>query len=66
MSFIIICDVDRQGELPKKRGRGRPRKSETLAQLGAKMKKEVPEEDEDDIIDAGAIDDPEGGYCSSY
>lgn len=24
------------------------------------MKKEVPEEDEDDIIDAGAIDDPEG------
>lgn len=29
------------------------------------MKKEVPEEDEDDIIDAGAIDDPEGGDCFS-
>ncbi|XP_047655797.1 zinc finger protein 335 isoform X4 [Tachysurus fulvidraco] len=47
------------GEPPKKRGRGRPRKSETLAQLEAKTKKELPEEDEDDIIDAGAIDDPE-------
>lgn len=47
------------GDPPKKRGRGRPRKSETLAQLGAKMKKEPAEEDEDDIIDAGAIDDPE-------
>lgn len=61
--FIIICNVCHQGDPPKKRGRGRPRKSETLAQLGAKMKKEPPEEDEDDIIDAGAIDDPEGGYC---
>ncbi|MCJ8734954.1 hypothetical protein PDJAM_G00241230 [Pangasius djambal] len=47
------------GDPPKKRGRGRPRKSETLAQLGAPMKKELPEEEEDDIIDAGAIDDPE-------
>lgn len=61
--FIIICNVCHQGDLPKKRGRGRPRKSETLAQLAAKMKKELPEEDEEDIIDAGAIDDPEGGYC---
>lgn len=59
MSLFFICC---QGDPPKKRGRGRPRKSETLAQLGAKMKNKVPEEDEDDIIDAGAIDDPEGGY----
>ncbi|XP_056129878.1 zinc finger protein 335-like isoform X2 [Lampris incognitus] len=61
------------GEAPKKRGRGRPPKSETLARRqaelkaaeerkAAKVKSEEPqqaEEDEDDIVDAGAIDDPE-------
>ncbi|XP_026851321.2 zinc finger protein 335 isoform X2 [Electrophorus electricus] len=48
------------GEPPKKRGRGRPRKSETLARQLAEVKKEEPqEEEEDDIMDAGAIDDPE-------
>ncbi|XP_066499355.1 uncharacterized protein [Hoplias malabaricus] len=45
----------------KKRGRGRPRKSETLARQAVDVKKEEPqEEEEDDIVDAGAIDDPEG------
>ncbi|XP_051509364.1 zinc finger protein 335-like isoform X2 [Myxocyprinus asiaticus] len=46
---------------PKKRGRGRPRKSEAKERPVAGVKKEEPtEEEEDDIIDAGAIDDPEG------
>ncbi|KAI5095033.1 zinc finger protein 335 isoform X2 [Silurus meridionalis] len=53
-----------KGNPPKKRGRGRPRKSETLAQQGGQMKKELPEEDEDDIVDAGAIDDPEATAAS--
>uniref|UniRef100_A0A4W4G8V5 C2H2-type domain-containing protein n=1 Tax=Electrophorus electricus TaxID=8005 RepID=A0A4W4G8V5_ELEEL len=45
----------------KPAGRGRPRKSETLARQLAEVKKEEPqEEEEDDIMDAGAIDDPEG------
>ncbi|XP_007231995.3 zinc finger protein 335 isoform X3 [Astyanax mexicanus] len=49
------------GDPPKKRGRGRPRKSDTLARQAAEVKKEdPPEEEEDDIVDAGAIDDPEG------
>uniref|UniRef100_A0A4W4GCK8 C2H2-type domain-containing protein n=1 Tax=Electrophorus electricus TaxID=8005 RepID=A0A4W4GCK8_ELEEL len=44
----------------KPAGRGRPRKSETLARQLAEVKKEEPqEEEEDDIMDAGAIDDPE-------
>ncbi|XP_051965265.1 zinc finger protein 335-like isoform X2 [Xyrauchen texanus] len=46
---------------PKKRGRGRPRKSETKEQPVSEVKKEEPpEEEDDDIIDAGAIDDLEG------
>ncbi|XP_051524700.1 zinc finger protein 335-like isoform X3 [Myxocyprinus asiaticus] len=46
---------------PKKRGRGRPRKSETKERPVSEVKKEEPpEEDDDDIIDAGAIDDLEG------
>lgn len=42
----------------KKRGRGRPRKSESKARAVTAVKKEeLPEEEEDDIIDAGALDD---------
>ncbi|XP_057212436.1 zinc finger protein 335-like isoform X2 [Triplophysa rosa] len=45
---------------PKKRGRGRPRKSESKLQSVIEVKKEEPpEEEDDDIVDAGAIDDPE-------
>nr|XP_020503962.1 zinc finger protein 335-like [Labrus bergylta]XP_020512760.1 zinc finger protein 335-like [Labrus bergylta] len=61
------------GEMPKKRKRGRPPKSETLARRNlerkeaeekraAKVKAAEPqqaEQEEDDIVDAGAIDDPE-------
>ncbi|XP_062314261.1 zinc finger protein 335 isoform X3 [Osmerus eperlanus] len=56
------------GDVPKKRGRGRPRKSELLARLRQaevkadeerNQKPPAPEEEEDDIVDAGAIDDPE-------
>ncbi|TMS16146.1 Zinc finger protein 335 [Larimichthys crocea] len=61
------------GDMPKKRKRGRPPKSETLARRqaereeaeerkAAKAKAADPqqaEEEEDDIVDAGAIDDPE-------
>ncbi|KAI1891026.1 hypothetical protein AGOR_G00159620 [Albula goreensis] len=44
---------------PKKRGRGRPRRSESIAPQKPEVKTEEPvEEEEDDIIDAGAIDDP--------
>ncbi|KAJ8401355.1 hypothetical protein AAFF_G00385860 [Aldrovandia affinis] len=44
---------------PKKRGRGRPRRSESVAPQKAEVKTEEPaEEEEDDIVDAGAIDDP--------
>ena len=59
------------GDVPKKRGRGRPRKSELLARLRqAEVKAEeeknqkppAPEEEEDDIVDAGAIDDAEGRF----
>uniref|UniRef100_A0A3P9ITC3 Zinc finger protein 335 n=1 Tax=Oryzias latipes TaxID=8090 RepID=A0A3P9ITC3_ORYLA len=59
------------GEAPKKRKRGRPPKSETLARQKAereaaeerkaaemKDKPQKAEEEEDDIVDAGAIDDP--------
>lgn len=62
--------------MPKKRKRGRPPKSETLARRqaereeaeeseAAKVKAAEPqqaEEEEDDIVDAGAIDDPEGQW----
>ncbi|KTG46388.1 hypothetical protein cypCar_00003987 [Cyprinus carpio] len=42
----------------KKRGRGRPRKSESRVRAVTEVKKEEPpEEEEDDIIDAGALDD---------
>ncbi|XP_041859714.1 zinc finger protein 335 isoform X1 [Melanotaenia boesemani] len=61
------------GEMPKKRKRGRPPKSETLARQkaereeaeqrkAAELKAAAPqqaEEEIDDIVDAGAIDDPE-------
>ncbi|KAM7404631.1 hypothetical protein PAMP_011963 [Pampus punctatissimus] len=61
------------GDVSKKRKRGRPPKSETLARRqaereetekrkAAKVRAAEPqraEEDEDDIVDAGAIDDPE-------
>ena len=60
--------------MPKKRKRGRPPKSETLARRqaereeaeerkAAKVKAAEPrqaEEEEDDVVDSGAIDDPEG------
>ena len=60
--------------MPKKRKRGRPPKSETLARQKAEreeaerrkaaevkgVKPQQGEEEEDDIVDAGAIDDPEG------
>ncbi|XP_029011576.1 zinc finger protein 335 isoform X2 [Betta splendens] len=66
------------GDISKKRKRGRPPKSETLARRqaereeaeqrkAAKMKAAEPqhaEEEEDDIVDAGAIDDP--GEDSDY
>ncbi|KAJ8358600.1 hypothetical protein SKAU_G00151250 [Synaphobranchus kaupii] len=43
---------------PKKRGRGRPRRCESTAPPKAEVKtEELVEEEEDDIIDAGAIDD---------
>lgn len=62
------------GDTTKKRKRGRPTKSEMLARQQAereetierkvaKLKAAEPqqaEEDEDDVVDAGAIDDPEG------
>lgn len=62
------------GDMIKKRKRGRPTKSEMLARQqaereetmerkAAKLKAAEPqqaEEDEDDVVDAGAIDDPEG------
>lgn len=65
--------------MPKKRKRGRPPKSETLARRqaereeaeerkAAKAKAAEPhqaEEEEDDIVDAGAIDDPEGQGAKS-
>ncbi|XP_034446255.1 zinc finger protein 335-like isoform X3 [Hippoglossus hippoglossus] len=61
------------GNVPKKRKRGRPPKSETLARRqaereeaeerkAAKVKAAEPhqaEEEEDDVVDSGAIDDPE-------
>ncbi|XP_028849129.1 zinc finger protein 335-like isoform X2 [Denticeps clupeoides] len=46
--------------LPKKRGRGRPRRCDAAVQQALVKVEETPEEDEDDIVDAGAIDDPEG------
>lgn len=60
--------------MQKKRKRGRPPKSETLARHQAEREKgaerkaievkaaesQQAEEEEDDIVDAGAIDDPEG------
>lgn len=62
------------GDTTKKRKRGRPTKSEMLARLqaereeiterkAAKLKAAGPqqaEEDNDDVVDAGAIDDPDG------
>lgn len=62
------------GDTTKKRKRGRPTKSEMLARQqaekeqnnerkAAKLKAAEPqhaEEDEDDVVDAGAIDDAEG------
>ena len=58
MVFVLLPG----GPPPKKRGRGRPRRSDTLARQQAEVKPEPqPEEPEDDdIVDAGAIDDPEG------
>lgn len=54
------------GDPPKKRGRGRPRKTEALVRRAVEVKKEEPaEEEEDDIVDAGAIDDPEGWFCDT-
>lgn len=60
--------------MPKKRKRGRPPKSETLARRqaekeeaeerkAARVKAAQPQQaevEDDDIVDAGAIDDPEG------
>lgn len=60
--------------MPKKRKRGRPPKSETLARRQAEREEaeerkaakakaaesRQAEEEEEDIVDAGAIDDPEG------
>ncbi|XP_072306179.1 zinc finger protein 335-like isoform X2 [Eucyclogobius newberryi] len=61
------------GDMPKKRKRGRPSKSETLARRQAELERleqmkakqeQAPqskpaEEEDDDIVDAGAIDDSE-------
>lgn len=60
------------GDMPKKRKRGRPPRSETLARrqaeqeraekIKAEQKQAEPQpavDEEDDIVDAGAIDDPE-------
>ncbi|XP_031421550.1 zinc finger protein 335 isoform X3 [Clupea harengus] len=48
------------GPPPKKRGRGRPRRSDAVARQVVAVKVEEPaEEEDDDIVDAGAIDDPE-------
>ncbi|XP_034028169.1 zinc finger protein 335-like isoform X2 [Thalassophryne amazonica] len=59
------------GDMPKKRKRGRPPKSETIAQCQVQQKEaeerkcvkvkaeSQQEEEEDDIVDAGAIDDSE-------
>ncbi|KAG2461811.1 ZN335 protein, partial [Polypterus senegalus] len=45
---------------PKKRGRGRPRREESSELTQGAVKVEEPgEEEEDDIVDAGAIDDPD-------
>lgn len=54
--------------MPTKRKRGRPPKSETLARQQAeraeaenrKVAVIKEEEEEDEVVDAGAIDDPEG------
>nr|XP_015220660.1 PREDICTED: zinc finger protein 335 isoform X1 [Lepisosteus oculatus] len=44
---------------PKKRGRGRPRRCDSPAPRQGEVKAEEPaEEEDDDIVDAGAIDDP--------
>lgn len=60
------------GDITKKRKRGRPPKSETLARRQAELERaeqmkakqatqsQPAEEEDDDIIDAGAIDDSEG------
>lgn len=69
---VVQCLVS--GDASKKRKRGRPPKSETFARRqaeregaekrnAAKAKAAPPqkaEEEEDDVVDAGAIDDPEG------
>ncbi|XP_048096760.1 zinc finger protein 335-like isoform X8 [Alosa alosa] len=48
------------GPPPKKRGRGRPRRSDSVVRQVVEVKVEEPaEEEDDDIVDAGAIDDPE-------
>lgn len=61
------------GEMPMKRKRGRPPKSETLARQKAEREeaerkkaeevkaaeKQQQDEEDDDIVDSGAIDDPE-------
>uniref|UniRef100_A0AAY4BCT1 C2H2-type domain-containing protein n=1 Tax=Denticeps clupeoides TaxID=299321 RepID=A0AAY4BCT1_9TELE len=39
---------------------GRPRRCDAAVQQALVKVEETPEEDEDDIVDAGAIDDPEG------
>lgn len=72
--ICLQCNFLFSGDMLKKRKRGRPPKSETLARRqaereeaeerkAAKLKAAEPrqaEEEEDDIVDAGAIDDPEG------
>lgn len=71
---VTITSVFSVGEPTKKRKRGRPPKSETLARQkaereaaeerrAAEMKAAQPqkaEEEEDEVVDAGAIDDPAG------
>ncbi|KAL4624341.1 zinc finger protein 335 isoform X3 [Arapaima gigas] len=50
------------GPPPKKRGRGRPRRCDSVAPPKPEVKAEEPavaEEEDDDIVDAGAIDDAE-------
>jgi len=72
----VVC-VGPAGGTQKKRGRGRPPKSETLARRQAEQKAaeerraasakpEEPqqaEEEDDEIVDAGAIDDPAGAHA---
>lgn len=76
-TYVNILIIERAGDLPKKRKRGRPPKSETLARRQAEKEKaeaaktnsaepRQAEEEDDDVVDAGAIDDQEGCHFSAF